>query len=189
MELFGWANKCNFKQVSIHQAAFEACTPQWVSSRLQFKGVGLDMTWQTSWNYIHWLLASHCLSGDPQSDADVAEMNWSDRCPVVWIWTPCRPGVWTHTCPGIHLRNRLSLHFRVDYSAWLKPGLLGQAAGELVRRISPSSPTTSMLPAPWNAVCLQAGGDTKQGGEQDEISLTLHTAEYTEQGGWISMQK
>lgn len=27
------------------------------------------------------------------SDADVAEMNWSDRCPVVWIWTPCRPGV------------------------------------------------------------------------------------------------
>ena len=28
MESFGWANKCNFKQVSIHQAAFKACTPQ-----------------------------------------------------------------------------------------------------------------------------------------------------------------
>ena len=32
MESFGWANKCNFKQVSIHQAAFKACTPQGVTS-------------------------------------------------------------------------------------------------------------------------------------------------------------
>ena len=34
MESFGWANKCNFKQVSIHQAAFKACTPQGIMSHL-----------------------------------------------------------------------------------------------------------------------------------------------------------
>ena len=36
MESFGWANKCNFKQVSIHQAAFKACTPQGVMSPQYF---------------------------------------------------------------------------------------------------------------------------------------------------------